>query len=391
MSTGRTSTAIYAVTDPGVPVFGSKGCSVHVQEVLRELARRFDTVHLVTTRPGGDPPPDLARVVVHALPRPGGPDLPAREAAQVAADGAAARVVADLCAAAPVALLYQRYALWSAATLETANRLGVPTVLEVNAPLLTEQARHRGLHDEAAARRFTHRALDAADAPFAVAGPVAEWARGLDPRRRPIAVIGNGVDLDRFTPRPGRRPDPAEPVVAFAGTFKPWHGLDLLVDAVAGARGHGAALRLLLIGDGPDLAATRRRAADAGVPAFATGALAPDEVPAWLRGADIAAAPYPAGEHYFSPLKVAEYLAAGLPTVAGAIADLPDLVVDGTEALLVAPGDVEATAAALTRLAADAPLRHRMGRAGRRAAQERMSWSAVVDTTLELLPVCVVT
>ena len=51
--------------------------------------------------------------------------------------------------------------------------------------------------------------------------------------------------------------------MAFAGTFKPWHGLDLLVDAVAGARGHGAALRLLLIGDGPDLAATRRRAADA--------------------------------------------------------------------------------------------------------------------------------
>jgi glycosyltransferase involved in cell wall biosynthesis len=118
----------------------------------------------------------------------------------------------------------------------------------------------------------------------------------------------------------------------------------------------------------------------------ATGRLDPAEVPGWLHGADLAAAPYPEGDHYFSPLKVAEYLAAGLPTVASAIADLPGLVADGEEALLVPPGDVTATAAALARLARDPGLRAHLSVAGRRAAEQRMSWSAVVDATLALVP-----
>ncbi|MGH3937431.1 MAG: glycosyltransferase family 4 protein [Pseudonocardiaceae bacterium] len=383
------STAVYVVTDPGVSAFGAKGCSVHVQEVLRELSGRFRAVHLITTRPGGVPPVGLTGVTVHALPRPGGTDLAAREAAQRGADELAARVLRRICDTRHVTLVYQRYALWSAAALETARRLGVPTVLEINAPLLTEQARHRGLHDGRAAQRWTRRALRAADAPFAVTGAVACWAQRLDPRRRRVPVIGNGVDVRRFVPVPRRcstESCAAEPVVAFASTFKPWHGLDLLVDSVATARDRGAPLRLFLIGAGPELARTVSRADRAGVPVSVTGQVPPDRMPYLLRSADLAAAPYPAGKHYFSPLKVAEYLATGLPTVASAIADLPDLVTDGVEALLPPPGDVAATAAALVRLAGDPGLRHRMAVAARRAAVARMSWSAVVDVTLSLLP-----
>ncbi|MGI5283122.1 glycosyltransferase family 4 protein [Nonomuraea polychroma] len=380
----RTGTAVYVVTDPGVPAYGAKGCSVHVQEVLRELRRRYHSVHLITTRRGGDAPPGLADVVVHELPRPGG-RLSAREAAQRSADEATATILTRLCSEHRVELVYQRYALWSAAPLEAARRAGVPAVLEINAPLLQEQAEHRGgLYDAAAARDWTLRALAAADAPFAVSGPVARWAQRLDPRRRAIPVIGNGVDVARFTPPPFRG-HVVEPVVAFAGSFKPWHGLDLLVDAVAAARAEGAPMRLLLIGDGPELAKTTARARDAGIPVVATGRLSPEQVPGRLRGADLAAAPYPAGDHYFSPLKVAEYLAAGLPTVASAIGDLPGLVADGVEALLVPPGDVAATGRALVRLATDPGLRARMAEAARRAAEQRLSWSAVVDETLALL------
>ncbi|MDQ3989588.1 MAG: glycosyltransferase [Actinomycetota bacterium] len=368
------STAVYVCTDPGVPAFGAKGCSVHVQEVLRELLRRYRSVHLVTTRPGGEPPADLAGVVVHALPRPAGADIAAREIAQCDADAAAAMLLSRLCTAYRVELVYQRYALWSAATLEAARRLGVPSVLEVNAPLLEEQATHRGLVDVEEATRRTRRLLAAADALFAVAGPGGELGIQLGP------AIGNGVDVARFTPAPVRVT--AQPVVAFSGTFKPWHGLELLVDAAAAAP---VPLRLLLIGDGPELAATCARAAAAGVPVTVTGQVSPAEVPALLRTADLAAAPYPAGEHYFSPLKVAEYLAAGLPTVASAIADVPALVVDGTEALLVPPGDVAATAAALGRLGSDVPLRRNLAAAGRRAAENRLSWTAVVDRSLGLL------
>ncbi|MDN5750593.1 MAG: glycosyltransferase, partial [Pseudonocardia sp.] len=172
---------------------------------------------------------------------------------------------------------------------------------------------HRALHDATEAVVRTARLIGAADAPFAVSGPVARWASQLDPDGRAIAVVPNGVDVDRFTPGPVMQ---RAEVVAFSGTFQPWHGLDLLVDATARARARVPALRLLLIGDGPDLAATVERAARAGVPVTATGRVDPGEVPALLRTADLAVAPYPAEPHYFSPLKVAEYLAAGLPTVA---------------------------------------------------------------------------
>ncbi|HVL83578.1 MAG TPA: glycosyltransferase [Pseudonocardia sp.] len=394
-------TAVYICTDPGVPAFGAKGCSVHVQEVLRRLTVRFREVHLITTRPGGTPPPELAGVVVHALTRPAGPDLATREQAQCAADAAAAEVLATLfrrVGPGPVELVYQRYALWSAATLETARALGVPSVLEINAPLLTEQAAHRGLVDAARATRRTARLLAAADAPFAVSGPVARWAERLDPRRRTVPVVPNGVDVERFTPA-GVAPagSTGALTVAFSGTFKPWHGLDLLVGATAAARERGARLRLLLIGDGPEHTATVAAAARHGIPVTATGQVDPARVPALLHGADLAVAPYPApalgpaggpsaGPHYFSPLKVAEYLAAGLPTVASAIADLPDLVADGVEALLVAPGDLDGTADALVRLATEPALRRRLAAGGRRAAEDRFSWASVVDTTLALLP-----
>ncbi|MEV1292071.1 glycosyltransferase family 4 protein [Pseudonocardia sp. NPDC049635] len=390
-----TGDAVYVVTDPGVPAFGSKGCSVHVQEVLRELAGRYRTVHLVTGRPGGPAPAGLGRVVVHPLSCPTGDDLAAREAAQRATDCVAAHRVAALCATGDVELVYQRYALWSAAPMEAATAAGARTVLEINAPLVEEQARHRGLTAPQDALAHTRRALAAAEAPFGVTGPVARWAAALDPHGRDVPVIPNGVDVERFRP-PGRtRPDdtgtdrvaePADCTVAFAGTFRPWHGTGLLVDALALARALGAPLRLLLIGDGPELAATLDRARAAGVPVRATGRVRPDEVPALLHRADAAAAPYPAGEHYFSPLKVAEYLAAGLPTVASAIADLPTLVRDGEEALLVEPGDLIGTATALHRLGTDPALRARLAAAGLRAARDRMSWRATVDATLALLP-----
>ena len=45
----------YVSADSGVPVFGSKGCSVHVQEIIRALRRSGAEVELHTVRIGGEP------------------------------------------------------------------------------------------------------------------------------------------------------------------------------------------------------------------------------------------------------------------------------------------------------------------------------------------------
>ena len=57
----------YICADPGVPVFGSKGCSVHVQEGIRALKGQGARVDLFAARPGGKPSSDLEHVPVHCL------------------------------------------------------------------------------------------------------------------------------------------------------------------------------------------------------------------------------------------------------------------------------------------------------------------------------------
>ena len=75
-----------------------------------------------------------------------------------------------------------------------------------------------------------------------------------------------------------------------------------------------------------------------------TGALPHDRLPAALAAADIGVAPFDLGAHaplslgfYWSPLKIFEYMAAGLPVVAPAIARIPSLVENGREGLLYDP------------------------------------------------------
>src|SRR5438045_3954301 len=76
----------YISADPGVPIFGRKGCSIHAQEILRAMAKRGAEVHLFATSLAGQPPPGLQRVRAHSLrPAPKG-DLAAREQLSLAAN-----------------------------------------------------------------------------------------------------------------------------------------------------------------------------------------------------------------------------------------------------------------------------------------------------------------
>lgn len=110
------------------------------------------------------------------------------------------------------------------------------------------------------------------------------------------------------------------------------------------------------------------------------GAVPHQEIPHWLDRADVGVAPYPElDDFYFSPLKVVEYMAAGLPVVASSVGQLRSLVQDGKTGLLVRPGDAESLASALVRLAEDRKLRLRMGRRARERAERRHDWSRVTD------------
>lgn len=376
----------FVCADPGVPIFGTKGCSIHAQEILRGLQRRGVIVDVFARRADGHPPGDLAPFRLYRLPRPESTDPAVRECElQVANEGL--REV--LRTAGPYDFIYERHALWSDAAMRHAAESGIPGLLEVNAPLVEEQSQHRALSNRAAAEATAQSAFAHATALLAVSTEVATYLRNCVDDPAKVQVVPNGVDPTRFDgPRKASTPrlNPAECVVGFVGTLKPWHGVELLLHAFARAR-REVACRLILIGDGPERARLEALAAAEGVTAHVefTGAVAPETIPGWLAQLDVAVAPYPAlANFYFSPLKVYEYMAARLPVVASRIGQLDGLLRHDENGWLVPPGDVPSLAEALVTLAQDPTRRARLGAAARTTIEHHHTWEQVVERILQL-------
>jgi glycosyltransferase involved in cell wall biosynthesis len=123
------------------------------------------------------------------------------------------------------------------------------------------------------------------------------------------------------------------------------------------------------------------------IEADVTGAVPHDQVPALLASAHIGLAPYSAdAPGYFSPLKLFEYLAAGLAVVAADIPGIRD-VVGADCAKLIPPGDADMLAQAVATLTRDGPERARLGGAARALAEEH-TWDRralrILDVAAEL-------
>jgi glycosyltransferase involved in cell wall biosynthesis len=175
---------------------------------------------------------------------------------------------------------------------------------------------------------------------------------------------------------------PADTVAVFAGAFRNWHGTIHIVTALRELRARGRSdIGAVFIGDGPELARVREAAIGLNGIVF-TGALPHHQVPACLSACDFGVAPFDPETHpalslgfYWSPLKIFEYMASGLPVVAPAIPRLQSLVANGVEGVLYEPATPQALAAALGGLE-DAARRSSMGAAARDRAVREYSWQA---------------
>jgi glycosyltransferase involved in cell wall biosynthesis len=197
-----------------------------------------------------------------------------------------------------------------------------------------------------------------------------------------LHCIPNGIDAERW-PVADRAGRSGTPVVACVGRFTAVKRQEDLVAAVALLRDEGVEVRLRLAGDGPLSAAVAAQVAALGLQDRVTlhGTLAPPAVVRLLADADIACMP---SSQEGMPGAVMEAMASGLPVVGTAVNGIAELVRDGETGLLVAPKDPAALAGALARLATDAPLRLRMGAAGRTRIVEELSLERMVARTTQL-------
>ncbi len=287
--------------------------------------------------------------------------------------------LAELETATAIDLVYERYSLSSGGGLRYARRLGVPFVLEVNAPLVSEARQHRPETVDPGAGEREERLLRDADVVIVVSRTLAAWARTL--RDGPVVVIPNGFEPAWFPD--GVRHSDRDDRLVFLGHPRPWHGADRIPNLIRllNERGHRPQVTVIGGGDGGD--ELEQVAARQGVQSqlTITGAVEPDIASLLVTRAAVGLAPYKAQPgFYFSPLKILDYLAAGLAIVSTDQGDIGELV--GDAGLVVSdPDNDEQFADAVGSLLDDRRGREQMGRAGRRRAFESMTWAHVAERT----------
>ncbi len=346
---------LFLCADRGVPIRGHKGAAVHVRAMVDAFAELGHRVTLLTPRPGPEDGPAPRGRLVH-VPMPPAPTeiadpVAAREARSQAVVPALFQRAQEVLAQEPHSLIYERHSLWSDVGARLAETTGVPFVLEVNAPLREEAARYRQLTDPHRARQVERRQFQAATAIAVVSEPLREYVirQGAAPER--VHVLPNGVDPVRFHPavRGGairhRYGLGGKIVVGFAGRARPWHDLPTLFRAFRRLWMEDPRYHLLLVGQMPPDLPARLAVLGLDEAVTLTGPVPHHQVPEHLAAMDVAVSPHADLEDfYFSPLKLYEYLACGVPTVAADLGQSARLLWDNQAGLLYPPGDDQALA-----------------------------------------------
>ena len=202
-------------------------------------------------------------------------------------------------------------------------------------------------------------------------------------------MIPIGLDLERF-----RRPDleaaaalrrecgagDEEVLAAYVGRLVPIKRVDLVLRAVAEARGQAAPLRLVVAGDGERRGELERLSAELGLREVVTFLGYVPDSSRVAAGTDIAIL---ASDNEGTPVALIEAAAAGRPAVATAVGGVPEVVVPGA-GLLAPRADYPALAAALIRLACDTPLRTRMGARAREHVLRQFSIERLLSDIADL-------
>lgn len=237
-------------------------------------------------------------------------------------------------------------------------------------------------HRLAAAAASSVVALNAADRDL-----ISRWQRV--PRDH-IRVIPHGIDIHRFTPDPVRRAatrgawgfTDADFIIGTAGRLVQGKRVDLLIDAAAVLHDEHPRLAVVIAGTGPERDSLIRLARHRNIAHRVRFLDFTDDMPAFHNGLDAFAL---CSDTESFGLVIAEAMACGRPVVATPTAGARRQIHHEVNGLLLEGWDAVLLADALRRLAVDAPLRQRLGRAGRDDVIRDFSIDLTLERTLRAL------
>lgn len=384
---------LYICADRGIPIRGHKGAAIHVRALTDAFARAGHHVTILTPRPGAADGPALqADIREVPLPvRPSSTSAAVAEMQQLAAyNELLGHTALTELASRPYDFIYERYSLWSDVGARLSLATGLPLVLEVNAPLREEAARFRTLPNPVLAAYIEKCQFGQAAFLSVVSASLADYVVEQGARTTAVHVLPNAVDPALFHPgvdgcavrqQYGLQ---NRQLIGFVGRPRPWHDLQTLLHAFARLHAEDGRYHLLLVGEmPPELADQLAELGIAGAVTM-TGAVHHNEVPAHIAALDVAVSPHPAlGDFYFSPLKLFEYLACGVPVVTAEIGQPAQIVQHGKIGHLYKPGNAKSLARRIRTLVRHPHHAHKVAWQGAEMVLQNHTWDGNARAVVE--------
>jgi len=209
-----------------------------------------------------------------------------------------------------------------------------------------------------------------------------------------VRTFHDAVDLTLFDPAKADREavrqslgiEKSMPLFGFVGRFSPGKGHEELIDAAALLREEGLVFHLAIVGEASHgeeayAAGIRTMAHERGLDEVVTFLGYRAEIPSVMAAFDILV--FPSHAESFGVVLI-EAMAMALPVVATNCDGVVDIVVDGETGIMVPPKDGRRLAEGMRKLLGDAPLRKRMGVAGRKRVEELFDQEKQIDRLEEL-------
>ena len=286
-------------------------------------------------------------------------------------------------------LIYERYSLFTLATVFVARWYRKPIVLEINDSAVVDRV--RPLHLKRLAVAIERWVFRHADGLVFVSEVFRDRAIAAHGAIAPSIVSPNAANIDKFSFTAEQRERTrarfgleGSVVCGYLGAFVPWHAIDQFVYRIAARLDEAPDLKLLLVGDGATYEAVKAFIDERGLAdrIILSGRVPHDQVPDLLAAMDLAVLPS-AGD-YTSPVKLFEFMACGIAPIAPDFAPIREIVKEGQTAWMFRAGDLDAAVDIVLARSAEPEELEVVGGNARRYIERERQWRHNIEQLTEL-------